>query len=160
MGSRCSQYGHFVVAGQAYAWVRQNYEYLTPSFPWDTFENFREELEFEEKWNYKERKSLELEYYNNIEEEASGVEEDDSKFEAVNVEFKVDNYMEENFDKEEPMEINEVTIIVDTTELDLQINDKQVAIIGYNEIAIQPDKEIQTNVINRTSREKKVLHQQ
>eukprot|EP01018_Ginkgo_biloba_P010211 Gb_33020 [translate_table: standard] len=72
---------------QAYACVRRNYEYWTPSFPWDTFENFREELEFEEKWNYKERKALELEY----KEEASGVEDDNSKFETVNVEFKLRN---------------------------------------------------------------------
>eukprot|EP01018_Ginkgo_biloba_P036287 Gb_22800 [translate_table: standard] len=78
------------LTGQAYAWVRRNYEYWTPSFPWDTFENFREELEFEEKWNYKERKALELEYYNNIAEEAWGVEDDDFEFETVNVEFKVD----------------------------------------------------------------------
>eukprot|EP01018_Ginkgo_biloba_P032217 Gb_18602 [translate_table: standard] len=83
------------LTGQTYTWVRRKYEYWTPSFPWDTFKNFREELEFKEKWNYKERKALELEYYNNIEEEAWGVEDDDFEFETVNVEFKVDKYMEE-----------------------------------------------------------------
>eukprot|EP01018_Ginkgo_biloba_P020032 Gb_20552 [translate_table: standard] len=66
--------------------VRRKYEYWTPDFPWDTLKNFREELEFEEKWNYKERKALELEYYKNIEEEAWEVEDDDSKSEIVNVE--------------------------------------------------------------------------
>eukprot|EP01018_Ginkgo_biloba_P039984 Gb_09609 [translate_table: standard] len=112
------------LTGQAYTWVRRKYEYWTPNFPWDTFKNFREELEFEEKWNYKERKALELEYYNNIEEEAWGVEDDDSKFETVNVEFKVDKYMEEKTSKEEPMEINQVTITVNTIEQDSEISDK------------------------------------
>eukprot|EP01018_Ginkgo_biloba_P025607 Gb_06571 [translate_table: standard] len=65
------------LTGQAYTWVRRKYEYWTPDFPWDTFKNFKKELEFEEKWNYKERKALELEYYNNIEEEAWGVEDDE-----------------------------------------------------------------------------------
>eukprot|EP01018_Ginkgo_biloba_P028792 Gb_36760 [translate_table: standard] len=65
------------LTGQAYTWVKRQYKYWEPSFPWDTFDNFKEELEFEEKWNYKERKALELEYYDDIEEEA--LEEDDDK---------------------------------------------------------------------------------
>eukprot|EP01018_Ginkgo_biloba_P026229 Gb_06179 [translate_table: standard] len=83
------------LTGQAYAWVRRNYEYWNPSFTWDTFENFREKLEFEEKWNYKERKALELEY----KEEAWEVEDDDSEFETINIEFKVGKYMEEKIAK-------------------------------------------------------------
>eukprot|EP01018_Ginkgo_biloba_P005787 Gb_18071 [translate_table: standard] len=58
-----------------------------------------EELEFEGKWNYKERKAWEVEYYNNIEEEAWAIEDGDSEFEILNVEFKVDKYMEEKMDK-------------------------------------------------------------
>eukprot|EP01018_Ginkgo_biloba_P012513 Gb_16390 [translate_table: standard] len=153
------------LTGQAYAWVRRNYEYWTPSFPWDTFKNFREELEFEEKWNYKERKALELEY----KEEAWGVEDDDSEFEIINVEFKVGKYMEEKTgkekleeeqleyildekeennkedkstrydpldDEEKPMEINNNTIPVDTTELDLKIDDKREVVLGCVEFPI------------------------
>eukprot|EP01018_Ginkgo_biloba_P035795 Gb_08468 [translate_table: standard] len=148
------------LTGQAYAWVRRKYDYWTPSFPWDTFENFRVELELEIKWNYKERKALELEYYNNIDEEALGREDDDFECEIINVEVNTDKYMGGKIDKEEPMEINEVTITVDTIELDLEINDKQDVILGCDEIAIQPDKEIQTEVISRTSSEKIALHQQ
>eukprot|EP01018_Ginkgo_biloba_P037921 Gb_05988 [translate_table: standard] len=128
------------LTGQAYASVRRNYEYWTPNFPWDTLKNFKEELEFEEKWNYKERKALELEY----EEDAWGVEDDDSEFETVNIEFKVGKYMEEKIGKEELMEINEGTITVNTTKLDL-VNDKQDVNPSCEEIVIQPNQETQSN---------------
>eukprot|EP01018_Ginkgo_biloba_P002218 Gb_19732 [translate_table: standard] len=68
---------------KAYTWAKWKYKYWDPSFPWDTFENFKEELEFKEKWNYKERKALELEYYNDIEEEALELEDNKSKCKDV-----------------------------------------------------------------------------
>eukprot|EP01018_Ginkgo_biloba_P019187 Gb_32542 [translate_table: standard] len=96
-----------------------------------------EELEFEEKWNYKERKALELEYYNNIEEESWGVEDYDFELETINVEFKVDKYMEEKMDKEEPVKINKVTIPINTIELDLEIGDKQDVVLDANRNALE-----------------------
>eukprot|EP01018_Ginkgo_biloba_P001013 Gb_25468 [translate_table: standard] len=74
------------LTSQAYTWAKRQYKYWKPSFPWDTFENFKEELEFEDKWNYKERKALELEY----EEEYWGVEDDDSKLETISIGEKAD----------------------------------------------------------------------
>eukprot|EP01018_Ginkgo_biloba_P011940 Gb_34828 [translate_table: standard] len=58
---------------------------------------FKEELEFEGKWNYRERKALELEYYNNIEEEYFKVEDDHPEGEDM----KEDYPSNKNSDEEE-----------------------------------------------------------
>eukprot|EP01018_Ginkgo_biloba_P028507 Gb_30195 [translate_table: standard] len=95
------------LTGQAYAWVRRNYEYWTPSL---------------------ERKALELEY----EEEAWGVEDDDSEFETVNVEFKVGKYMEEKTSKEK-LEEEQLEYILDKKEENNK-EDKNYDLKGKNEL--------------------------
>eukprot|EP01018_Ginkgo_biloba_P014134 Gb_14249 [translate_table: standard] len=84
------------LTSQAYTWAKRQYKYWDPSFPWDTIENLKEELEFEEKWNYKERKALELEYYDDIEEEALELEDDKSKCKDLDEELNEQLKEEEN----------------------------------------------------------------
>eukprot|EP01018_Ginkgo_biloba_P028365 Gb_34252 [translate_table: standard] len=101
-----------------------------------------EELEFEEKWNYKERKTLELEYYDDIEEEALELEDDKYKYkdvdeeqdeepnEKLKEEEKYDLLMEEleaNTKGEEyNVEENEIEKALDTKEYDnILVKDRQ-----------------------------------
>eukprot|EP01018_Ginkgo_biloba_P021261 Gb_15135 [translate_table: standard] len=72
-------------------------------------------------------------------------EDEFPKLDPLDEEEELEEQPDEDYppDKEEePMEINNVTIPVDTTELDLQIGDMQDVTLGCDKISIQPNEEI------------------
>eukprot|EP01018_Ginkgo_biloba_P030925 Gb_25712 [translate_table: standard] len=88
------------LTSQAYTWATRICEYQGTNFPYNTLEELNEELQLEEKWNYKKKKDLQVKYYNNIKEEDPPDEEIDKESDEDNNEdFNSDDY--EDCHKEE-----------------------------------------------------------
>eukprot|EP01018_Ginkgo_biloba_P011101 Gb_14138 [translate_table: standard] len=88
------------LTGQAYTWATRICEYRGTNFPWNTLEELKEELELEEKWNFKKKTTLQAKYYNSIKEEDPPDEEMDKESDEDNDgDFNSDNY--EDCHKEE-----------------------------------------------------------
>eukprot|EP01018_Ginkgo_biloba_P037500 Gb_11387 [translate_table: standard] len=140
------------LTGQAYTWVRRKYEYWTPDFPWDTFKNFRDQLEFEEKWNYRERKALELEYYDDIEEEALELEDDKSKCKGMDEE-------QDEEPNEQPKEEEKHGLRMEELEANKKSEDEKYN-VEENEVEKAPDTKEYDNMLVKDRQEEKEAQQE
>eukprot|EP01018_Ginkgo_biloba_P023989 Gb_25748 [translate_table: standard] len=140
------------LTGQAYTWEKRQYKYWEPSFPWDTFENFKEELEFKERWKYKERKALELEYYDYIEEEA--LEFKDDKYKCKDVDEEQDE--EPN---EQPKEEEKYDLPMEELEENKNSEDEKYN-VEENEVEKAPDTKEYYNMLVKDRQEEKKAQQE